>query len=88
MEITVLFIQRKESYEGEYAPEALIVADEYTMDDNPEFFDEEVKRILEEDSDISGHTIVLFEVDQDLIRSLCFNRGNKIQATIINKEES
>jgi hypothetical protein len=87
MEITVLFIQRKESYDGEYAPEALIVADEYTMDVNPEFFDEEVKRVLE-GSDISGHTIVSFEVDQDLIRSLCLNQVNKIQATIINKEEN
>ena len=37
MKIYVLFAQRKCRYNGEYAPEALEVIDEFGMDENPEF---------------------------------------------------
>jgi len=37
MKLHILFGQRKCSYDGEYAPEALDVADEYAMEDNPEW---------------------------------------------------
>lgn len=35
MKLYVIFAQRKCSYEGQYAPEALEIADENTMSDNP-----------------------------------------------------
>ena len=38
----ILFAQRAERYPGEYAPEALEVADEYAMEENPEWMDERV----------------------------------------------
>jgi hypothetical protein len=87
MEITVLFIQRIESYEGQNAPEAMVIADEWTMEDNPEWFEKEVEKILKENSDVAGHAIVTFDVDQDYIRKLCFTQPIKIEATIVNKEE-
>lgn len=37
MKITLLLGQRECSYEGQYAPEVLEAADEYTMDENPEW---------------------------------------------------
>lgn len=37
MKLYVIFAQRQCRYSGEYAPEALAVADENTMDDNPEY---------------------------------------------------
>lgn len=36
-DLYVILGQRKEHYPGEYAPEALDVADEYTMGENPEW---------------------------------------------------
>ncbi|APC44433.1 hypothetical protein [Pseudoalteromonas phage PH357] len=39
MIIHVLFAQRKESYDGEYAPEAVDVVDEYAFSDNPEYLE-------------------------------------------------
>ena len=36
-ELHIIFGQRKESYPGEHAPEALDIADECTMDENPEW---------------------------------------------------
>lgn len=35
MKLHILFGQRKCQYEGQYAPEALEIADQYTMDQNP-----------------------------------------------------
>jgi hypothetical protein len=40
MRIYVLFGQRKCRYEGEYAPEALAVIDEFGMDENPKYLEE------------------------------------------------
>ena len=40
MKFHILIGQRKCSYPGQYAPEALEVADEYTMDENPEWMGE------------------------------------------------
>lgn len=37
MILHIIFGQRVCRYEGEYAPEALDIADEFTMDENPEW---------------------------------------------------
>ena len=39
LELHVIFGQSKESYPGEHAPEALDVADEFTMEENPEWLE-------------------------------------------------
>ena len=44
MKITVLFMQRRGGYPGEFAPEAMAVADEVTLDDNFDWWAEEVER--------------------------------------------
>jgi hypothetical protein len=83
MDVRILFVQRKESYEGEHAPEALLVDDEFTEEINPDYFEKEKEKILNEaKDDITGYCVVRFEVDQDRIRELCFNRE-----TIINAKE-
>jgi len=43
MKLYILFGQRECRYDGEFAPEALEVVDEYTMDENPEWFKEKKK---------------------------------------------
>lgn len=40
MKLHILFGHRKENYEGEYAPEALAVADELTMENRPDWLSE------------------------------------------------
>lgn len=61
MKLYVLFAQRKETYDGEYAPEALAVADEYTMDESPEWMERQIKEQVEVNSDFIAHTVV--EID-------------------------
>jgi hypothetical protein len=71
MIIKVLFIQRIESYPEEYAPEALLCVDEYTYDDNPEWFEGECKKILKEYTiDIVSSRVVDIEVSQEQLRKI------------------
>lgn len=42
MKVYILFGQRPCRYEGEYAPEALAVADEWTEEDNPGYMREQL----------------------------------------------
>ena len=72
MKLHILFGQRKESYEGEHAPEALLCWDEYSVEGNPEGFDKEVeetKKACEPDSFMAMRVIEI-EVSQDRIRKL------------------
>jgi hypothetical protein len=81
MSVRVLFIQRKEGYEGEYAPEAILCQDEFSEEENPDWFDYEMtKQLSDLKDDVIGHCVVRFEVDQDRIRELCFKREETIEA--------
>ena len=42
MKLFILFGQRKQRYDGEYAPEALLCWDEFSVDANPEGFAAEI----------------------------------------------
>jgi hypothetical protein len=59
--IHVLFGQRKCAYEGQYAPEALEIADENAYDDNPEWLlvKKEQNEISEEFTAVAIVTITL-----------------------------
>lgn len=46
MRIYVLFGQRKEQYDGQHAPEALDVIDEYSVDSNAGFMDESLANAM------------------------------------------
>ena len=46
MKLHILFGQRKETYPGEYMPEALAVMDEYGQSDNPGYLDGEKTKAL------------------------------------------
>lgn len=71
MNLHILFIQRAESYPNQYAPEALLVWDEYAMSENPEGFDEACASVLEtHGNSIVAHRVIRFSVDQDEIREL------------------
>ena len=71
MRLSILFGQRKEHYEGEYAPEALLVWDEYARDENPEDFDEALEKAKAEQGDgMQAFKVIDIEVDQDKIRKL------------------
>ena len=71
MKLHVLFGQREESYEGEYAPEALLCWDEFCVDDNPDGFDEECARYLQDhEGEFVASKVILIDIDGEKVRDL------------------
>lgn len=62
--IYLLIGQRKVSYPGEFAPEALAVADEFTQDDNPEYLDNELDK-YEKSKEFTALEIIKVNVNAD-----------------------
>ena len=84
MHLHVWFIQRKERFPGQYGPEARLVVDEFTMDENPTGFQEQVdqeRKTLA--SEIAGDAVVTFDVDMRSIRNRCLQVGNVLRAGIV-----
>jgi hypothetical protein len=74
MEIFVLFIQRKEQYEGQHAPEAVMCIDEFSLEGGIEWWKGKAKKKVESfEGEISGHAVVRFEVNQEKVRELCIS---------------
>lgn len=71
MKVHILFILRKESYPEEHAPEARIVWDEFSVDENPQGFEEACAKDLKEvGDDIQAHRVIPVNVPQAEIRRL------------------
>lgn len=63
----ILFAQRRCSYPGEYAPEALEIMDEYGYDDNGVWLHEKLKEHRKKDNTIERLEIIAVDVDYDKI---------------------
>ena len=70
MKIKILFGHRKENYEGEYAPEVLGAIDEYSHDENPQWF---LDRCIKYTQDESFNIVKVVEIeveDSDIMNAL------------------
>ncbi len=71
MKLHILFGQRKCRYEGEHAPEALLCWDEYSVDENPAGYEEELEETREEHlSEMTSMRVIVVKVDGDQIAKL------------------
>lgn len=71
MDLFVLVAQRKERYEGEYAPEALAVIDEYGNDDNPDYMHDELRKQTES-GDFSALAVLRLSVSSEAVNEALF----------------
>lgn len=83
MKLYVLFMQRKEDYEGEFAPEPVVTWDEYTRDENPEGFTKDVEEAKETfKTEASGFALVTLIVDGATIRDMCLGQDRVMKVQI------
>ena len=54
MKLYVLFAQRECRYEGEYAPEAVHVVDEFSYDENPHWLNERLEEAKKDDEFVAA----------------------------------
>lgn len=80
MNIYVLFGHRKEKYEGEFAPEALAVASQFTMEENPEFMRCRVER-HRDSKEFAGLEVVKIAISCEDVMQQLYPK----QQTIIGK---
>jgi hypothetical protein len=59
MNLYIIFAQRKCSYPGEYAPEALHVVDEFSRDENPDWIAEKLAEAQAADEFVSADIICI-----------------------------
>lgn len=76
MRVTLLALQRKVAYEGELGPEILACVDEITLEENPQWWPEEVARQKESiGDDAHAWAEITVEVPDDAIqKALCPNQ--------------
>lgn len=84
MKIYVLFGQREERYEGQYAPEAMEIMDEFGYDENPQYLHRKLE-MKKKQSDIVNAKI--FEIDLgkgslDRIRSSLYEDIEKMTGEV------
>lgn len=76
MKISILFGQRKETYDWEYGPEVLVAWDEYSIDENPDGFEKECdKAKYKYEAEMAAMRVIEIEVDGDKIRDLLMGRS-------------
>jgi hypothetical protein len=76
-------MQRQERYEGEFGPEALVAWDEYSIDDNPDGFREEVEQAKRQHKDCSaGFALIKINIDGDKVRGMCLQTDHCINGEI------
>lgn len=82
MNLHILFGQRKQSYDGEYAPEALVCWTEHDIEENPEGFDQAVLEATEKaKDDFSATRVIVVSVNVHKIARL-LNESPVVEGTV------
>ncbi len=81
MKLHIIFGQRKCSYEGEHAPEALDIADEYTMGCNSQWLESRLK-MHREDTSFQSVEILIVRVPDKAIDDLLCPRAPEVDASV------
>lgn len=81
MKLHIIFGQRKCSYDGEFAPEALDIADEFTVDQNPVWLD---LRLSEhrKDASFSAVEVLIVRVPSKAVIELLAPKAPEVEGTV------
>jgi hypothetical protein len=87
MKLYILFGQRKESYEGEHAPEALVCWEEDAVDGNAEGFEEAVEAAQAKYNQcMIAMRVIEVTVDQKQIRQMLIGKKT-VAGTIVTPQQ-
>lgn len=89
MRARLLVLHRKEIYPGEFGPEVMAVADEYTLDQNPEWWENEVarQRDLVAD-DAAAWAEVDIEISADALMRALYPARKPLAVEVVGEEGS
>jgi hypothetical protein len=81
MILKVIFVQRQERYEGQYAPEAMECMTEFDYEENPEYLDDKLKEYQRNDNFVAAN-IVDINVNENKILDILFPSRKPIEGVI------
>ena len=81
MRLYIIFGLRKESYEGQHAPEALEVMDEYSYEENAEWLNNKLSSYKAED-EFMNVEIVTVNISHDKLDKIMRKQDNEIEGEI------
>jgi hypothetical protein len=85
MRVKLLFIQRREDYPGQFGPELLAAVDEFTDDENPEWFEgEKVNHLAAVGSDAVASAVVTIEVPVDQVMDRLFPERVPVDVDVVS----
>lgn len=85
MILKVIFGQRKERYEGEFAPEALEAMTEFGYEENPDWLNDKLENAKKElKEDFERIEIVDVEVSMKAIQAILRPNSDPIQGKVIS----
>lgn len=88
MILKVIFGQRKERYEGEFAPEALDVVTEFGYEENPDWLNDKLERLRKElKEDFKRFEIVDVEVSMKAIQAILRPSLDIVQGKVLPPNE-
>jgi len=82
MNILILFGQRKESYPGQYLPEALAIIDETGNEDNPDYMKEEFEK-HKGYNDFDALKVITISISDDKLNKALYPTSRILNAKII-----
>lgn len=84
MQVTMLVLQRKVSYEGEVGPEILSCVDETILDGNPDWWPEEVARQKESiGDDAHAWAQITVEVPDEAIQKALYPNQEVVPVEVV-----
>lgn len=86
MKFHIIIAQRECSYAGQYAPEALEVADGLTMDDYPDWFSGKID-YYKNSKEFSSVKEIVLEVNDSEIEKILFPDTNPVPCEIVKGGE-
>lgn len=81
MKIMILMGQRKERYEGEYAPEALECINEFGHDENPEFMRDKLRE-YQNTGEFDSLSVVAVEINGRQVLDILYPARKAIPGTV------
>ncbi len=81
MKLHIIFGQRKCRYAGEYAPEALDIADEYTMEENPDWLSGKLKE-HRDSGDFASVEVLIVRVPDKAVDDALAPRAPEVDGSV------
>lgn len=83
----ILVLHRKEQYPGQLAPEFMLIADQWMLEENPQWFDDEVRKVKQSiGDDANAWATIEVELDHEAVLRALYPASETITAHVLSAD--